>query len=95
MASIGSDPNGHRRILFMAGDGKRKTIRIGKATAKQAEAFKVKVEALVTGAFTNIDDETARWLAGLDDAIYGRLAAVGLVPERQGVALSWPRSSMR
>jgi len=46
MATIGNDPNGHKRILFVASDGKRKTIRLGKATMKQATAFKVKVEAL-------------------------------------------------
>ena len=46
MASIGNDPNGAKRILFMA-NGKRKTIRLGKATMRQALAFKVKVEALI------------------------------------------------
>ena len=83
MASIGKDPNGYRRILFVAGDGSRKTIRLGKATAKQAEAFKVKLEALATGAITgSIDDETARWLAALDETMHARLAAVGLVKAR-------------
>ena len=47
MATIGMDPNGFRRILFNASDGTRKTIRLGKATAKQAEAFMVRVEHLV------------------------------------------------
>src|SRR5665213_3778091 len=84
MASIGKDPNGYRRILFVAGDGSRKTIRLGKATAKQAEAFKVKLEALATGAITgSIDDETARWLAALDETMHARLAAVGLANGRE------------
>src|SRR4051812_25335819 len=85
MASIGNDPNGFRRILFVAGDGSRKTIRLGKATAKQAEAFKVKVEALVSGQLNPgaaPDDEVARWLAGLNGPMHARLAAVGLVKPR-------------
>ena len=47
MATIGNDPNGRKRILFVAGDCSRRTVRLGKATMKQAEAFKVKVEALI------------------------------------------------
>ncbi len=83
MASIGNDPNGHKRILFVAPDGKRKTIRLGKATMKQAVAFKVKIEALLGQVITgNVDEEVSRWLAGLDAPLYGKLAAVGLVPDR-------------
>lgn len=83
MASIGNDPNGHRRILFVAGDGSRKTIRLGKVTMKQAEAFKVKAEALIGAGITgNMDDETSRWLAAMDDRMHARLAAVGLVKTR-------------
>lgn len=83
MATIGNDPNGFKRILFVAPDGKRKTIRLGKVTAKQATAFRVKVEALIGQIITGLaDDEVSRWLAGLDAEMYGRLAAVGLVKPR-------------
>lgn len=89
MASIGNDPNGRKRILFVAGDATRRTIRLGKATMKQAEGFKVKVEQLVTAAITgSMDDETARWLAELPDTMHSRLAAVGLVKARQSVNLA-------
>ncbi len=85
MASIGRDINGRKRILFLSGDGRRKTIRLGKASMKQAETFKVKVEALATAAITgSMDDETSRWLAGLDDAMHARLASVELVKARHG-----------
>lgn len=48
----------------------RKAIRLGKATAKQAAAFKVKPEQLVAANITgSMDDETARWLGGLDERI--------------------------
>jgi len=79
MASISRDPNGRKRILFVAGDGSRKTIRLGKSSLKQAEAFKLKLEALIAGRITgSIDNETARWVAGLPDDIHGKLVAAGL-----------------
>ena len=82
MASIARDPNGRKRILFVAEDGKRKTIRLGKTSIKQAKAFKIKLETVIAGRFTGIDTETARWIAALPDAIHGKLAAVGLVTAR-------------
>ena len=88
MASIINDPNGRRRIQFVAKDGSRKAIRLGKASRKQAEAYKVKVEQLVTSNVTgSVDDETARWVAGLDEVAYEKLAAVGLVPPRPRLLL--------
>src|SRR5918997_1013302 len=86
MASIVDDPNGRKRILFVGSDGKRRAVRLGKATMKQAEAFKGKVEQLVSAGIIGHppDDETSRWLAALDDVIYGRLAAVGLAKAREG-----------
>jgi hypothetical protein len=73
MASIVCDPDGRKRILLMAGDGKRKAIRLGKTTMKQAEAFKVKLEGLVGQTFSGvIDDEVSRWLAASDDRLHRR-----------------------
>jgi integrase len=84
MASISRDPNGRRRILFVAGDGSRKTIRLGKCSQKQAEAAKVKIEALIGSRLTGTtaDDEVSRWLADLPDDMYGKLIAVGLAKPR-------------
>jgi hypothetical protein len=90
MASVINDPNGRKRIQFVAGDGTRRTIRLGKASVRQAESIKVKVEQLAlaaTGATGVVDDETIKWLAGLDDGIYGKLAAVGLVGRRESTRL--------
>ena len=90
MASVISDPNGRKRIQFVASDRSRKTIRLGKATMRQAEAVKVRIEQLVlaaTGVTGVVDDETANWLRGLDDSMYERLAAVSLVAERSSVNL--------
>jgi integrase len=85
MASVISDPKGRKRIQFVAGDGSRKTLRLGKATLRQAEAIKPKIEQLAlaaTGITGVIDDETAKWLTGLDEAMYDKLARIGLVEAR-------------
>ncbi len=68
----------------MAPDGKRKTVRLGKATMKQATAFKVKLEALIGQTITGVaDDEVSRWLVGLDAEMHRRLVAVGLTKPRE------------
>jgi len=85
-----SDPNGRKRIQFVAGDGSRKTIRLGKATLRQAEGIKGKVQQLAlaaTGATGVVEDETIKWLAGLEDVMYGKLVAVGLVGQRESLKL--------
>jgi integrase len=88
MASIGQDRNGRKRILFVAQDGTRKTIRLGKASVKQAEAFKVKIEALVTAGITgSMDDETARWVATRGQEMHDKLSAVGLATARESQRL--------
>lgn len=82
MASIARDKNGRKRVLFVAEDGSRKTIRLGKASMKQALAFKVKIENVIAGRFSGIDEETARWVSDLPDDVYSKLVAVGLVDGR-------------
>ena len=90
MASLISDPKGRKRIQFVAGDGSRKTLRLGKATLRQAEAIKPKIEQLAltaTGITGVIDDETGKWLTGLEEVMYDKLAAVGLVAPRTSTTL--------
>lgn len=82
MASLCNDPGGKRRIVFVAPDGRRKTIRLGKVPKKTAEAVKFKVECLVAAKLSGhaLDDETARWIAGLDDHLADKLVKAGLTP---------------
>src|SRR5262245_30872905 len=89
MASISRDPNGRRSIQFIAADGKRKSIRLGKVTQRIADEIKVKVEALNAAAIANlsIDNETAAWVAKLGDDLAGKLARVGLIAERASMTL--------
>jgi len=84
MASISKEPNGRRTIQFVGADGKRRSIRLGKASQRTAEGIKVKVEALVEASLTGsaLQSDTAAWLADRDEVMLGKLAAVGLVPKR-------------
>ena len=84
MASIGKEAGGYR-ILFVAPDGKRKTVRLGKVSRRQAEAVKTKIEGLNAAALTghSPDDEVSRWEASLDTIMADKLASVGLIPKRE------------
>lgn len=89
MASITNDSGGHRRIQFLDGDGKRKAIRLGKVSQRDARAVNVKIEALVSASVLNhpADDETLRWVMDLNEDLHAKLAKVGLVPSRSGTRL--------
>jgi hypothetical protein len=84
MASISTDPNGNVRILFVGGDKKRRTVRLGKVNQKTAEAVKLRVEHLLSALTSNLplDPDTGKWVAGIGDELAGKLAAVGLIPPR-------------
>ncbi|MBX9585240.1 MAG: site-specific integrase [Gemmataceae bacterium] len=85
MASLSTDKTGNRVIPFVAGDGKRRTIRLGKVSKKTAEGVELRVEYLQSAATSRLplDGETARWVADIGDD----LAAVGLIPVRQSETL--------
>ncbi len=86
MASLSTnEKNGFKTIQFKARDGKRRSIRLGKMTAKLANAFKLRVEYLISSQLTGNppDSETSQWLTSLDDSHYEKLVSVGLVPQRE------------
>src|SRR5919198_213873 len=89
MASIANDPGGRRRILFVAPEGSRKTIRLGKCDRKSAEAITRHVEALLAAKIGGqpVPRDTAAWLAGIGGRLRDRLAAVGLVEAHNRAAL--------
>ena len=93
MASIVNDPNGRRRILFVAPDESRKTIRLGKCDRKTAESICRHVEALLAAKIGGqpVPRDTAAWLAGVGEKLRDRLAAVGRSKpqqEREAVAIA-------
>ncbi len=89
MASISSENNGRRIIQFVGNDGKRRSIRLGKLSMRQAESVRVKVENLVAAKITGHapSDEVSRWLAGLDDPMINKLARAGLTSHRNHTTL--------
>ncbi len=84
MASITTRKNGSRFITFHDAAGNPRHITLGQVAKRYAEAFKVRVEDLASAALHGHSptDDTSRWLSSLEDRLYSKLAAVGLVPER-------------
>jgi integrase len=83
MASVSNRPNGHKWIQFVAPDGKRKTVRLGKCSGKAADTVRFRVECLLESAITGaMDRDTALWLRDVTERhpeLRTKLAAVGLV----------------
>lgn len=73
-------------MLFTGADRKQHAVRLGKLPVKAVELIKTKIEALNAAAVAqmSLDRETANWVGTLDAKLYDKLAAVGLVPMRQG-----------
>ena len=91
MASLNRDPNGNYTVQFVAGDRKRRSLRLGKVNKKAAGEVKTKVEHLNALAVAKLpmDTETAQWVAGIGDALASKLAAVGLIPDRESRGLRY------
>ncbi len=89
MASIVNDPNGRRRILFVAPDESRKAIRLGKIDRKSAEAIARHIEALLAAKISGqpVTRDTAAWLANIGVPLRQKLAAVGLAEAPHRAAL--------
>ncbi len=83
MASIARDKGGNRRIQFIAPDGRRPAIRLGKVSQRAAEAIKFRVEQLLAAKLTGhpLEADTAVWLAKLEPAMADKLVRVGLIPK--------------
>ena len=50
MASISKQPNGKKTVQFVGADGKRRSIRLGKVSVRDAEKFKSRVEDLLAAS---------------------------------------------
>ncbi len=86
MASISHDKaTGRRTIQFVAADGKRKSIRLGKVNKRQAEAAKLRIEDLIAcrSLGTAPQATTAEWIAEAPETIRRRLERVGLIGRRE------------
>src|SRR3970040_201191 len=87
MPPIGTAPSGHRRILFVAADGSRKTVRLGKCSERDAEGVRIHGETLAAGEPHGqpVSREPAVWLGGVGAKLHDRLARAGLVSARTAV----------
>ncbi|MEZ6141074.1 MAG: site-specific integrase [Zavarzinella sp.] len=90
MATIGNDTNGRKRILFVAPDGSRKTIRLGKCDKKNAEAIVRHVENLLASKMSGqpVPRETAAWLANAGEQLKDRLARAELIEPVQTMTVA-------
>jgi integrase len=89
MASVSRDANGTKRVLFTDGDGERRSVRLGRASVKAAESFRLRVEALLSAKelHQSPDAELSAWLRDLPERMHARLARVGLVESRTKAAV--------
>lgn len=86
MASVICDKaTGRRTIQFVARDGKRPKIGLGRATAKEAETAKLFVEDLLTCLRIGKSPKsaTAEWIASAPDTMRRRLEKTGLIVQRE------------
>ena len=84
MASVSTEKNGTRRVQFAAPDGRRRTVRLGKAPKRAAEELRGLIERLTAAALAGVppDDAATRHAAALPDALHAKLAACGLLAPR-------------
>ena len=87
MACVIDDPNGRKRIQFMAGDGSRRTVRLGRCSRRDAEQVCRHIEALLAATISGqpVSRETAVWLSGIGHKLHDRLARAALVEARAAI----------
>lgn len=87
MASVATEPNGRRRVIFKGLDGKRRVVRVGTLALEKAKEFGKFVDAIVIAAAAGmpVDRVTAEWINSLSDDFAAKLAAVGVLAPRQKI----------
>jgi integrase len=88
MASMSADRDGNRIVQFKNGQGRRKTIRLGKRSEKSAEKIRTKIEALIDDTIRHKAHsvDVASWVRRTErnePDLYDKLASAGLVPARE------------
>lgn len=92
MASVSTDGNGLRRVLFFGADGKRRAIRLGRVPIKAAQETCRRVEALNAARITDtaVDNDTAKWVGTVSVDMARKLARAGLVGPREARGAGGP-----
>jgi len=82
MASLFKENGSGYRIMFSDGDGKRKSIRLGKMPKKAAMTAMSHIEAIIScrlAGQSSFPPETSAWIGNLPDDTLTKLAKAGLV----------------
>lgn len=89
MSSRSTRPNGHQWIFFKYG-GKRHTVRLGKITVKNAEAFRRELDCLLECKQLGLELEpkTRAWVLSLDERPHATLKQAGLLDSRAARTIS-------
>ncbi len=84
MASISTDAKGNRKIQFVSGNSKRKSVYLGKTTKADCKEICSKIEAILAATLSrrSLAPEVAEWVGNVPDVLANKLAAVGLIPPR-------------
>lgn len=88
MASL-SAVDGGWRIQFIDAQERRRTVRVGRCSKREAQTVQVQVGRLVSASHNNAapPDDAMRWLAGVGDKLHSRLARAGIVQARGSCSL--------
>lgn len=84
MASLGKDNNGWRILFVCPTTKKRRTIRTGKCSKKNAQTAQNMIERLIETKVLGVpnDQQTAKWLDSIDGKLLKRLVKAGLATAR-------------
>ena len=84
MASVSTDKNGNRRIVFKNLDRKRDAIYVGKLRMRDAETIANRIEALLSAKLSRrpMESDLAEWTADIPDWLADKLARKGLIAPR-------------
>lgn len=81
MASITSSANGTKRLQFVDTDGIRKSIYLGKISKRDADSFKIRLEALLSCKIvgTSPDRDLSIWVTTISPKLQHDLAKFSLI----------------
>ncbi len=84
MATLAQQPNGRYVVQVDGKDGKRRSVRLGAVSERQAESLRSKIADLERSALVGdaAQEDTRLWASKLEGKLRDRVAAVGLVPLR-------------
>ena len=89
MASITTDRDGRRRIQFVAPNGKRRAVHLGKVSQRTAAGVKYRIEQLLESINFNrpMEADLIQWVKGLETSLAKKLARVKLIPDPKGAPI--------